>query len=224
MLKQTIALVMLTLSFTTQAALYSVTLSNLNWGDAHGETSGYITGIVSGVYDTTTGIVSMDAGVTSFAYYGWGGLMYSDEHTNWSTGNDNYAADSYVCSNASASLNFCGSYYYGQNRIDESTMDYSTMPGIRTLGGDDVADPDPEHLIIQGDLYAVSMTSFDGVGGNLIMHSNSWLDPDPQTSGDALFGIEMVFSVDNVVSTPVPATAWLFGSALIGLVGIKRKK
>ena len=27
-----------------------------------------------------------------------------------------------------------------------------------------------------------------------------------------------------VASVPVPAAAWLFGSALIGLVGIKRKK
>ncbi len=206
------------ISSSAHSATYSVRLDALNWGDEHGETAAQISGVVFGSYDSATGIVTMNAGVTTFVYPGWGGLMYSDEHTNWSTGNDNYTADSYVCHNRSAYLNFCGSYYYGINGIDESSMDYSTMPGIRTLGGDDTADPDPQHVIIQGALYGTSVVEFGGIGGNLIMRTADWNDPDPTTPGNALAGIEMVYTV-----VPVPAALWLFGSALLGLVGIKRK-
>lgn len=38
------------------------------------------------------------------------------------------------------------------------------------------------------------------------------------------FGIDDVMWGNSIAEVPVPAAAWLFGSALIGLVGIKRKK
>ena len=36
--------------------------------------------------------------------------------------------------------------------------------------------------------------------------------------------INVAYFEEYIVPVPVPAAAWLFGSALIGLVGIKRKK
>lgn len=153
--------------------------------------------------------------------------MYSDVHTNWSTGDDDYTTESYTCIDGGNNtfVNFCGSYHYNGDG-NQSSMDYSTIPGIgiRTLGGNDTADPDPEHVIIEGALYATSMTSFGGVGGNLMMHTSDWNDPDPGTPGDALYGIEMVFFIDSVAEVPVPAAFWMFASALGSLGFLKRKR
>ncbi|HEB28721.1 MAG TPA: hypothetical protein ENI05_13275 [Porticoccus sp.] len=44
--------------------------------------------------------------------------------------------------------------------------------------------------------------------------------------GASWYSIELTYSVaeQNVSEIPVPATAWLFGSALIGLTGVRRLK
>ena len=98
-------------------------------------------------------------------------------------------------------------------------IEWSPLIAANRRQFDDWIDTDPEHVMIQGNLYATSVASFEN--GILIMESHDWNDPNPDTPNDALYGIQMVFSVSEV---PVPAAAWLFGSALLGLAGIKRKK
>jgi hypothetical protein len=52
-----------------------------------------------------------------------------------------------------------------------------------------------------------------------VVINGSMLTADFSTGGAGLSNITLTFS-----EVPVPAAAWLFGSALIGLAGIKRKK
>jgi hypothetical protein len=52
-----------------------------------------------------------------------------------------------------------------------------------------------------------------------VVINGSMLTADFTTGGQGLSNVTLTFS-----DVPVPAAAWLFGSALIGLAGIKRKK
>jgi hypothetical protein len=113
---------------------------------------------------------------------------------------------------ASVGVSICGTYTYGDNFIDESTVDYvvnNGIPGIRTLGGDDV--DNPFNAIQQLTLYDGMTTDWDGttlVASNLTLCGfESWC------------GYEMRFTA----AVPVPAAAWLFGSAL-GLLGWMRRR
>lgn len=51
----------------------------------------------------------------------------------------------------------------------------------------------------------------------------SWANnPNYSSSSNSNFGVWATYT--GVSQVPIPAAAWLFGSALVGLVGIKRKK
>jgi hypothetical protein len=112
---------------------------------------------------------------------------------------------------ASVSNNGCGGYAWGTNGIDESSVSYG--PGLTaslTLGGDDTP---------AGALRTIAAFDYglDGVTGTGL------------ALGDAVYigtgialgstgGERMTFTV-----VPVPAAAWLFGSAL-GLLGWMRRR
>ena len=64
----------------------------------------------------------------------------------------------------------------------------------------------------EGSTTAVTM-GFDAVNNQLVLN---W-----QTS-DSLFS-QYDFRISEVSQVPVPASVWLFGSALLGLINIKRK-
>jgi hypothetical protein len=101
---------------------------------------------------------------------------------------------------------FCGNYNFGGNFFNESSISYG--PGLafsRTIGGDDV--------IIGGQQ---NITEYDGatttVSGDTITISNI---NQAVTSGQSFtYQIQVI---------PVPAAAWLFGSAL-GLLGWARRR
>jgi hypothetical protein len=105
----------------------------------------------------------------------------------------------------------CGQYTFGANGIDESSLTYSGTTLTRTIGGDDIPIEnndgvlfDPYQLIFW---YGFEIDSWDGE--TLLMQQL-----DSNGSGKI-----MAFSV-----VPIPAAAWLFGSALLGLASLKRKK
>ena len=48
--------------------------------------------------------------------------------------------------------------------------------------------------------------------------------PQPGDTSNANLGHFVTISVESVSAVPVPAAAWLFGSGLLGLVGVARLK
>jgi hypothetical protein len=65
-------------------------------------------------------------------------------------------------------------------------------------------------------MTASCITGDDGVGG-------SPMDNGPFPGFNANFDITSVH-VTSVSTVPVPAAVWLFGSGLLGLVGVARRK
>ena len=63
--------------------------------------------------------------------------------------------------------------------------------------------------------------SFGAAGNNSTYTIEELVSPEGAVSANAL---EAVINYTQVSEVPVPAAAWLFGSALVGLAGIKRKK
>jgi hypothetical protein len=64
----------------------------------------------------------------------------------------------FACATTVQNANLCGGYDIGVNATDESSLDYLTLPGTRTLGGDDVVTSPMKQLT---DLAPVSY-SYDG--------------------------------------------------------------
>ncbi len=213
------ALSMLLFVSGVQAATVSVTLTDVVSSDGtFATTADSITGTITGSYDTISGMVTMDAGTTSVRIelnvgsptHAWTGL-----HTNWTTGGGGYSATSFSCTEgtlgAILGASFCGAYNFGGNGFNESFLNYSTIPGTRTLGGDDFVTAGAGAQQ-QGLDFATSTVSFGG--GTLFMETAGF------NTVPGLTGAQLTFSVAPV---PVPAAAWLFGSAL-GLLGWMRRK
>lgn len=136
-------------------------------------------------------------------------------------GGSNATATSYSCADGSIanvfSASFCGNYNYGSNFTNESTMSYG--PGTaasRTLGGDDMA----LAPLFNGDSFQ-QLSQYDGM-------VNTWNgSTTPGTTlvlsnvVSAVGGSQLTFEIAAAV--PVPASVWLFGSAL-GLLGFSRNR
>lgn len=105
---------------------------------------------------------------------------------------------------ASVGHSYCGGHNLGENYINESTSTWG--PGLafsRTLGGDDVATRTQRSI----SAYDFGLVNWDGI--TLVIGNGT---PVGTPWGEAL-----TFQV-----VPIPAAAWLFGSAL-GLLGWKRR-
>lgn len=98
----------------------------------------------------------------------------------------------------------CGNYNYGANYANETSTSWSGLSASKTAGGDDVQ-LGPQQTVS----YYDGMT--DSWNGTTLIMSNG----NPGTGGYT------ITFVANVV--PVPAAAWLFGSAL-GLLGWARRR
>jgi hypothetical protein len=95
---------------------------------------------------------------------------------------------------SAVAANLCGNYNWGDNFVDEGGAGDDASIGP----AQSIADFDP--LVFGG---------YDDVAGILTMTN----------AVELVSGYTLSFQ-----EVPVPAAAWLFGSALIGLAGIKRKK
>ena len=123
------------------------------------------------------------------------------------------SADTFICTEGNEgvqeNVNWCGGYSLGANFIDESTATWG--PGLaysRTIGGDDVA------TYQQWNIYAYS--SF---------HIFSW-DGTTMLVGDTgcLSACSNGRQYTLQTTTPIPATAWLLGTGLAGLVGRRLRR
>lgn len=119
--------------------------------------------------------------------------------TSYSCVEGNFGPD-----NVGAAL--CGNYSFGANFLNESTATWG--PGTsfsRVLGGDDGAAGTPQNL---ADFNGMTTTSWNGT--NLVL-----------SNATATTGFTM--NLVALAPVPVPAAAWLFGSAL-GLMAWARRR
>jgi hypothetical protein len=211
-----VAFFALSFSISTNAASVAVTFTDVTLGFTTGPGSASsLSGTLTGTYNTVSGVVTMDVGTTIVTFtdeiatviY----TVYDHIHSNWSTGAGSYTASSFSCAEGTLGslfdIGLCGGYSYGPNGIDESSVDYSSIPGILNLGRDDTLGGTTAG-IVQGSWYLTDTASL--VGNTLTMESADW-NPD-------LGGSQLIFT-----AVPVPAALWLFGSAL-GLLGWIRRK
>ncbi len=135
------------------------------------------------------------------------------------TGTGTASATSYTCNEGTflggVGANGCGDYTLGGNFIDESTTVWTGTSVSQTIGGDDVAGAGGPRLISSYDFNTVTLISGASTtaGGAVFSIGNGIPVGVAGLGGEA-----MQFQV-----VPVPAAAWLFGSAL-GLLGWARRR
>jgi hypothetical protein len=173
---------------------------------------------ISGVnYDYSNGVLTQLSSSTSafwdinplpnnelFAQV-WSGMVNSES---------TFSVTSFECIEgtfgANVGVHVCGNYSFGDNFINESTVDYSTVPGTRTLGGDDVSNSaSPAGFMQQASLF--DCESIEWYFDTLQCETHIW---DTDRNSRYLLEFQVV---------PIPPAVWLLGSAL-GLLGWMRRK
>jgi hypothetical protein len=201
-----------------QAASFRVELTSVLWGGGQEAISAGLSGVVTGTYDDSAGTVTMDAGTIDTEYsigplpasvIYWHYLMNS----SWDLGAGTASFSEWSCVDgpfgSAVGASLCGNISGGANFMVDSSLDYTTIPGTRTVVGDDVVLGDMQ----QSTDYGVFLSSW--AGGQLVAQATGWEDGNT----DFPAGYQLVFQ--QVV--PVPAALWLFGSGL-GLLGWMRRK
>jgi hypothetical protein len=140
---------------------------------------------------------------------GLGASMFTWNFSNLTVSGTGVFAGDFTCTEGTFTFtvgaSLCGNYSFGPNYTNESTIDADGTNLV--LGGDDTASGDPQ-----------SMASYTGMfpnGGDFVTSI--------VLANGAPFGSGSQFTW-NVQAVPVPAAAWLFGSALVGLAGVGRKR
>jgi len=197
------------------AATYSIVLSEVT-ASRNGAIGTILGGNLGGTYDDVTNIVTMIPGTFTVLVDPSplpNNELFTHELTDavFDIGNETVSMSSFRCIEGTLGptvLNFiCAGTDYGSNGINETTVDYDTIPGTRIIGGDDT-DLEFEHLPMeQAAQYTPSFAQFSGT--ELILETADW----------NFYGMSMTFTV-----VPVPPAIWLFGSALGFLGWVKRKQ
>ena len=82
-----------------------------------------------------------------------------------------------------------------------------------------LAGPSNSPLVIAGG------GGYSGVGGSFIASTaTNLVETASFQSGNGLVTIDLVFPAPPVTQTPIPPARWLVGSALTGLLGLRRRK
>lgn len=134
---------------------------------------------------------------------------------------DATTANSFTCTEGTFlgifGANGCGNYGWGDDFVSQTSLDYSTINPTRTTlpGSDDVYYGDMQSLWNYTNMQVFNLDPVFEAGKTAFILSNRTGGAD---SGD---GFSMTFAYAAAV--PVPAAAWLFGSA-IGLLGWLRRR
>jgi hypothetical protein len=124
---------------------FVVLLEEVRLGDPAGVIFGTPSGTLYGYYDDGPDTVSMNPGGFSITFNQGGNELFT--HWLWYSSFDlaNGTVDmSWItCSEgphaAIAQQSFCGNYSWGADGVDDSSLDYSTIPATRSIRDDDVA-------------------------------------------------------------------------------------
>jgi len=219
-----IALGLLAVSATANAV--TLMLVSHNQTSSSGTISTAITdgSHVSGIAGATTAIFDWDgttltssglySSVFSLSSSTTGATILSDQIVDLSinTSTATVSATAYTCLEgtflATVNQGACSGIDFGANEINETTTVWGPGTAVsQTIGGDDILDGSPRR--IQYDVFRnYDTASFDGttllIGNGVALGS----------LGSELLTFQII---------PVPATVWLFGSAL-GLLGCVRRK
>ena len=223
-------------SGTALSATYSYTLVSLSTGSSNGEASAFLYGNTGYTVDSgTPGTVNQTAG-SGGAYFDVSGTaLMTYQFSGLSVGGGSASATAYSCIEGSfggiVGANICGNYVLGSNGIDNSTISYSTVPGTRTMNNnagtliaDDVSTGAQQQV---GDMACTIVSGTAGASDNLVCESALWnsagVDASGNATGTSTAGMQFTFNSNTVHAVPVPAAAWLFGSAL-GLLGWVRRR
>ncbi len=170
---------------------------------------------------TSTGLYSATNWFGDIPFPGTTGTVLNDQVMGLSvdTGSATASATSYTCLEGFLGprndFSVCGDYLFGPNGVDDSTTIWGPGTAVsQTLGGDDLQGPGSGPRSISA--YNFGLDGIIGVDG--------------MTVGDQILignGIPLGMSGSVVMAfqvvVPVPASAWLFGSAL-GLMSWMRRK
>lgn len=216
---------------SAQATTYTAVLKQLaSWSSSGSSTGNISSSTATWSYDDVTGLLSQTGGTfnvrftispfTTLFRYSITGLVIGAGGAA--------AATAFACAEgnfgANVGASICGNYSFGANFANESTASWG--PGTttsRSLGGDDMG-LGPEQSVAQLD-----GTTFISWVGTTLRLSNASCNPFAPgnangcaTSGGFNRGYTWILEAGPQV-VPVPAAAWLFGSAL-GVLGWARRR
>jgi len=214
------------------AATYTATLTQVASWTGGGSSAGNISSsTATWSYDDVTGLLSQTGGTFNVRFtITPTTTLFRHIATGLVIGNAGAAAaTSYACAEgnfgATVGASICGNYNFGANFINESAATWGPgMAVARTLGGDDVA-LGPQQSVAQYNNF----TTVSWVGTTLTL-SNAACNPFAPgnaigcaTLGAYNTGYTWVLNAGPQV-VPLPAAAWLFGSALAGLLSAARRR
>jgi hypothetical protein len=210
------------------SAILTLYLDSVSYTDFGGQTPTADISATTASYSFNTATQQFSSnGLTSIQYnVGPTVTLFKHEMTDFSIHSSTgvASASNFTCTEGtfgvSVGANICDSYNYGDNLIDEGgSGDDESFPVH------DLTNYDMSSWYWDGSIFTLSTTMLiDGTGGpantaNVVMTFVASLE----TCDEYEYGCPSVNGV-YASAVPVPAAAWLFGSALLSLAGIKRRK
>jgi hypothetical protein len=235
----------------SQASALSATLISVesqNWekyvaNPASGYSAGMIAGgVTAGVpFSASTQVWDFDgSSITATGDYvaHWrihpGSSLYTQTSGDLSISlGGNASASTYSCAEgnfgAAVGGNLCGNWELGVDYVNQSSMTYNiggdASNQLRTIGGDDVISGPAQALTDYDNTAADDNATYLGlVNGTGQTGSTGWTLVGNILKIHNMTGNTTQTLTFEVSAVPVPAAAWLFGSALVGLAGVGRKR
>lgn len=181
----------------SSAASYDLELVRITVGSSSGASSAASLEGVSFVYDDVAGTVTQLSPRTT-ANFKLGPITELFGHrfrgAVFNLADGTISASAYACLEGGFGMtvgaSLCANTTFGANFENESTFNYTTIPGTRSIGGDDVA-AGPQQQLSD---YASTLTAFDG--STLRIQSAAW------TANPSRAGVQLQFEV-TVTTQPV---------------------